>query len=186
MVTARPPPGSSPLGVVRRAPVGGVRAPAVGVVGPAPAGVARAAPVGQASPVSIRVVLADEHALMRRGLRRLLDVEADVEVVTEAGDLATAIRQVRRHLPRVLVIDLSMSNGSSIEAVRTLRRGVPGTEIVVLTMEESRVFSQTALDAGAIGFVLKQAAEAELAQAVRTAARGERFLSPRLAARLAG
>jgi DNA-binding NarL/FixJ family response regulator len=85
----------------------------------------------------------------------------------------------------VLVIDLSMSNGSSLAAVRGLRDRVPGTEIVVLTMEESTVFAQQALDAGAIGFVLKHTADAELAQGVRSAARGTKYVSPRIAARLA-
>jgi two-component system response regulator NreC len=134
---------------------------------------------------SIRVVLADAHALMRRSLRVLLDGEDSVEVVAEAGDLAAAVRYVHGYLPRVLVIDLSMSNGSSIEAVRQLREQVPGTEIVVLTMEASTVFARQTLDAGAIGFVLKHAADAELAQGVRNAARGERYVSPRVAARLA-
>jgi two-component system response regulator NreC len=133
----------------------------------------------------IRVVLADDHALMRRRLRVLLDADEGVEVIAEAGDLQAARRQVDVQLPHVLVIDLSMSNGSSIEAIRHLRRRVPGTQIVVLTMEESTVFAQQALDAGAIGFVIKHAADAELAECVRRAARGEQYVSPRVAARLA-
>lgn len=132
----------------------------------------------------LRVVLADDHALMRRSLRRLLDAETDVEVVAEAGSLAGMVHEVRALEPGVLLIDLSMSNGSSIETIRLLRRAVPGTEIVVLAMEESRVYARAALDAGALGFVLKQAAERDLLTAVRSAARGERHLSPRLAAGL--
>jgi DNA-binding NarL/FixJ family response regulator len=134
---------------------------------------------------TIRVVLADDHALMRRGLRLVLDVEPDVEVVAEAGDLATVSLQVHRHLPGVLVIDLGMSNGSSLETIRALRQEVPSTEIVVLTMEDSWVFAAEVVEAGAVGFVLKQGADAELAPAVRRAARGERYLSPRLPARVA-
>ena len=130
-------------------------------------------------------MLADGHALMRRSLRVLLEGEDSVEVVAEAADLATVMRYVPGYLPHVLVIDLSMSNGSSLEAVRALRERVPGTEIVVLTMEESTVFAQQTLDAGAIGFVLKHAADAELSQGVRNAASGERYVSPRVAARLA-
>jgi two-component system response regulator NreC len=122
---------------------------------------------------------------MRRSLRVLLEGEDSVEVVAEAGDLATVMRYVPDHLPHVLVIDLSLSNGSSLEAVRTLRERVPGTEIIALTMEESAVFAQQTLDAGAIGFVLKHAADAELAKGVRSAARGEQYVSPRVAARLA-
>jgi two-component system response regulator NreC len=135
--------------------------------------------------LSIRVVLAVDHARMRRTLRLLLDGEDDVEVVADAGDLSTVVRHVHDYGPRVLVIDLGMSNGSSMEAIRRLREDVPSTDIVVLTMEESRVFAQEALDAGAIGFVLKQAADAELPLAVRRAARGQHYVSPAVAARLA-
>jgi two-component system, NarL family, response regulator NreC len=130
-------------------------------------------------------VIADEHPLMRQVLRQLLDLDEAVEVVGEAGDMASVMRSVFDELPRVLVIDLGMSNRSSFAAIRILRQEVPDTEIVVLSMEESRSFAQAALDAGAVGFVLKQAAEAELPAAVRSAARGERYTSPRLAARLA-
>jgi DNA-binding NarL/FixJ family response regulator len=84
----------------------------------------------------------------------------------------------------VLVIDLSMSNGSSIEEIRRLRRQLPGTEIVVLTMDGSRVFARETLAAGAIGFVLKQAADTDLAPAIRSAARGEKYVSPPVAARV--
>jgi two-component system response regulator NreC len=138
-----------------------------------------------AAGLSIRVVLAVDHARMRRTLRLLLDGEDDVEVVADAGDLSTVERYVHDYGPTVLVIDLGMSNGSSMEAIRRLREDVPSTEIVVLTTEESRVFAQEALDAGAIGFVLKQAADAELPLAVRCAARGQQYLSPAVAARLA-
>jgi two-component system response regulator NreC len=131
------------------------------------------------------VVLAEDHALMRRRLRLLLDGEDNVDVVAEADDLLTVMRHVRGHLPHVLVIDLSMSNGSSIEAIRQLRERAPGTAVVVLTMEESAVFAQHALDAGAVGFVIKHAADAELAQGVRSAARGEVYVSPRVGVRLA-
>ena len=134
---------------------------------------------------SIRVVLGDDHARTRQRLRSLLDGDDMIEVVAEARDLLTVMRDVPAHRPRVLVIDLSMSNGSSLDAIRLLRKRVPGTEIVVLTMEESAVFAQQALDAGAIGFVIKHAADAELAEGVRNAARGEEYVSPRVAARLA-
>lgn len=139
---------------------------------------------GPAPERSIRVVLADDHALMRRSLRLLLDREEGVEVIAEAGDLKTVMRHVHGHLPHVLVLDLSMPDGSSIETIRRLREEVPSTEIVVLTTEDSPAFAEQTLDAGAIGFVLKDFAEAELAQAVRYASRGGQYLSPRIAARL--
>jgi DNA-binding NarL/FixJ family response regulator len=130
----------------------------------------------------IRVVLADDHALMRRALRLLLSADAGVEVVAESDELSTIARCVIDNRPDVLVIDLSMSNGTSLEVIRRLRDEVPGTQIVVLTMEESNVFARQAHDAGAIGFVIKQSADGELLESVRTAARGEAYVSPRVAA----
>lgn len=132
----------------------------------------------------IRVIIADDHTAVRRNLRLLLEGEDGVEVIAEAGDLSTVMRHVPAHVPHVLVLDLRMPNGSSIEAIRRLRSQVPDTEIVVLTMEESPAFAHQALDAGAIGFVLKDQADSELPVAVRRAARGEEFVSPRVAAGL--
>jgi two-component system, NarL family, response regulator NreC len=132
----------------------------------------------------IRVVLADDHAAVRRNLRLLLDREEGVEVIAEAADIATVLRHVPAHVPHVLVLDLRMPSGSSIEAIRRLRSQVPETEIVVLTMEESPAFAKQALDAGAIGFVLKDKADGELPMAVRRAARGDEYVSARVAAGL--
>lgn len=140
---------------------------------------------GWARPESpIRVVLADDHAAVRRNLRLLLDREDGVEVIAEAADISTVMRHVHSHLPHVLVLDLRMPNGSSIDAIRRLREQVPGTEIVVLTMEESPEFARHALDAGAVGFVLKDKADDELLEAVRRAAAGDEYVSPRVAAGL--
>jgi two-component system response regulator NreC len=130
------------------------------------------------------VVLADDHAAVRRNLRLLLDAEEDVEVIAEAADLSTVVRHVHGHVPHVLVLDLEMPNGSSVEAIRPLREQVPDTEIVVMTMETSAVFAQQAIDAGAAGFVLKDRADGELPAAVRSAARGEEYISPRVEAGL--
>lgn len=132
----------------------------------------------------IRVVLADDHDLVRRSLRLLLQGEDDVEVVAEACDIASVLRHVHGHAPHVLVFDLQMPGGSSIEAIRRLRERVPETEIVVLTMEQSPAFAQRALDAGAVGFVLKDRADTELPAAMRRAAHGEEYVSPAVAARL--
>ncbi len=134
--------------------------------------------------VPIRVVLADDHAMMRRSLRVLLDGEDGVEVIAEAADLASVARHVQGHEPHVLVLDLSMPDGSSIEAISRLRERAPDTQIVVMTMEENPVFAQRAFAAGALAFVAKDLADSELPQAVRAAARGEVFVSPRVAARL--
>lgn len=134
--------------------------------------------------VPIRVVLADDHALMRRSLRLLLDGEDGVEVIAEADDMASVTRDVQGHEPHVLILDLNMPGGSGIEVISRLRERVPDTQIVVMTMEENPVFAQRAFAAGALGFVAKDLADDELPRAVRAAARGEEFVSSRVAARL--
>jgi two-component system response regulator NreC len=132
----------------------------------------------------IRVVLADDHAMVRRTLRLVLESEQDVDVIAEAVDLSAVMRHVGRHIPHVLVLDLRLPNGSSIAMIRQLRARFPETEVVVLTMEESPLFAQRAVDAGATGFVLKDRADTDLLIAVRLAARGERYVSPRVASGL--
>jgi two-component system response regulator NreC len=133
----------------------------------------------------IRIVLADDHAVVRSGLRLLLDSESDLEVVAEASDVEGARRYVRGHHPEVLVLDLNMPGESSLEAIPIIREEAPATQIVVLTMQEEPAFARHALGAGAIGYVLKEAADDELVEAIRRAAVGERYLNPRLGARLA-
>jgi two-component system, NarL family, response regulator NreC len=132
-------------------------------------------------PIPIRVVLADDHTLMRRSLSLLLDAEDDVEVIAEASDLATVVSHVGRHRPNVLVADLRLPSGSSIDAIRELRAQAPDTEVVVLTMDESPLFAQRAMDAGALGYVLKDRADSELVTAIRRAANGEEYASARVA-----
>jgi two-component system, NarL family, response regulator NreC len=134
---------------------------------------------------SIRIVLADDHAVVRSGLRLLLENENDFEVVAEASDIDSARRYVRGHHPKVLVLDLNMPGGSSLEAIPVIREESPGTQIVVLTMQTEPVFAREALAAGALGYVLKEAADDELVEGVRRAAVGERYLNPRLGARMA-
>ena len=131
------------------------------------------------------IVLADDHAVVRSALRMLLDAEADFEVVAEAGDADTAVRYVRGHKPKVLILDLNMPGRSSLEAVPDIREASPETEIVILTMQNEPAFARKALQAGVRGYVLKEAADAELVQAVRSAAAGNTYLQPALGARLA-
>jgi two-component system response regulator NreC len=131
------------------------------------------------------LVIADDHAVVRSGLKMLLDAEPDLEVVAEAGDVESAIRYVRGHKPTVLVLDLHMPGGPSLQALPALREASPDTQIVVLTMQDDPAYAREALRAGAIGYVLKEAADAELVQAVRMAAKGETYLQPALGARLA-
>ncbi len=136
---------------------------------------------------SILVVLADDHEVMRRNLKALLDGEQDIRVVAEAGDLAAAARQVREHAPHVLVLDLRLRDesagglrGSGLELTALVRSQMPGTQVVVVTMQENEAFVNKAADAGAVGFVRKDLAETELVDAVRAAARGERYTSARV------
>jgi two-component system response regulator NreC len=126
----------------------------------------------------IRVVVADDHTLLRHSLRLLLDHERDFEVIAEAGDLASAARHVESLRPAVLVLDLRMPGGSSIDLVGQLRGRVPEAQIVVLTMERDPGFARRTLAAGALGFVLKDLADVELPAAVRAAAHGQVYVSP--------
>lgn len=131
------------------------------------------------------IVLADDHTVVRNALRMLLDAEPGFEVVAEAGDAEAAIRYVRGHKPRVLILDLNMPGRPSLDAVPDIRKASPGTEIVVLTMQNEPAFARRALQAGVRGYVLKEAADAELVQAVRSAAVGDTYLQPTLGAKLA-
>ncbi len=138
-----------------------------------------------AQPAPIRIVLADDHAVVRRGLELLLSAEEDFEVVASVGDVAAAIRTTRGYKPDVLVLDLNMPGGSSLDAIPTIREASPGTQIAVLTMQNEPAFARRALGAGAMAYVLKEAADDELVMAVRRAAVGETYLNPQLGARMA-
>ena len=133
----------------------------------------------------ITVVLADDHGVVRSGLRLLLD-QAGMEVLAEAADAESALRTVLGYKPRVLVLDLNMPGElSSLEAIPRVGEASPGTRVVVLTMQEDPGFAREALRAGALGYVLKEAADEELVEAVRRAAAGETYLNPKLGAALA-
>ena len=110
---------------------------------------------------------------MRRSLRLLLEADENVELVAEAVDLSTTERHVRRYRPSVLVLDLRLRDGSSIEAISRMRQRAACPQIVVLTMDDSPGFAEQARQAGAIGFVLKDTAETELPDAIRSAAAGD-------------
>lgn len=139
----------------------------------------------EGAPATINVVIADDHAVVRRGLRQVLNNEADLEVVAEATNLSDARRYVRGHHPRVLVLDLNLPEGLSLDAIPDIREEFPDTQIVVLTMQNEPAYARQALSAGALGYVLKEAAESELVEAVRRAAAGDPYLNPRLGARVA-
>jgi two-component system response regulator NreC len=137
-----------------------------------------------APPGAITIVLADDQRVVRAGLRMLLDAEADMRVVSEAGDISLTERRVVADHPTVLVLDVNMPEGSSIPAIPRILKSAPSTRIVVLTMQTDPQLARDALRAGATGFVLKAAAEDELIQAVRFAAQGRTYLNPELGARL--
>jgi two-component system response regulator NreC len=130
-------------------------------------------------------VLADDHAVVRSGLRLLLEAEPGHEVLAEASTADDALRLVRAHRPSVLVLDLHMPGRPALEVIPEIRDGAPDTAIVVLTMQEDPAFAREALRSGALGYVLKEAADEELLQAVRLAAEGKSYLNPGLGARLA-
>jgi two-component system response regulator NreC len=133
----------------------------------------------------IRVVIADDHSVVRRGLRQVLDADGGFDVVAEAADLEGARRYVRGHHPDVLVLDLNMPGGSTLDGIPEIRAESPETQIVVLTMQDEPAYARHALGAGALGYVLKEAAEAELVEAIQRAAAGDIYLNPRLGARVA-
>lgn len=134
---------------------------------------------------AITVVIADDHAVVRKGLRLLIDAEPGLQVVAEAGTVPDAQRMARAHRPRVLVLDLNMPGGSSLDAIPEIREQVPTTAIVVLTMQNDPAFARRALQSGAAGFILKEAADDELLEAIRLTADGGTYLNPSLGARLA-
>jgi len=134
----------------------------------------------------ITIVLADDHAVVRSGLRMVLEREEDFEVVSEAADADSALRTVLGHKPAILVLDLNMpGEPTSLEAIPRVPDVSPNTRVVVLTMQEDPEFARRALRAGAAGYVLKEAADDELVDAIRRVAAGATYLNPRLGAMLA-
>jgi DNA-binding NarL/FixJ family response regulator len=131
------------------------------------------------------VLLADDHAILREGLRALLARYADIEVVGEASDGVEAVRQVEELRPDVVVMDIAMPGKNGLEATREIRENYPETQVLILTQHEDRQYVLPLLQAGAMGYVLKRALGADLATAVRTVARGEAFLYPSVATTVA-
>jgi two-component system response regulator NreC len=136
--------------------------------------------------MTTRIVLADDHAVVRSGLKLLLDGEDDLEVVAIAGTAEDALRYVRGHKPDVLILDLNMPGSRrSLDIIPEVAEASAATRVVVLTMQEDPAFARRALRAGATGYVLKEAADEELVHAVRLASEGETYLHPRLGAAIA-
>ncbi len=136
-------------------------------------------------PRAIRVLVVDDHTLVRSGLRLLLEAEADFVVEDEAGDAEQAIRLARLHKPDVVLLDVVMPGRSGLEAMDDLREAAPRARILVLSMQDDPSYVRQAFGAGASGYLLKEAADDDLVQAVREVAAGNRYVHPPLGARLA-
>ena len=132
----------------------------------------------------IRVVVVDDHAVVRSGLRLLLDQEADIEMVGEAGDAREAIFEVRSKHPDVVIVDVTMPGESGIEVLPKLLKESPETKALVLSMHDDPSYVRDAFAAGAGGYVLKEAVDTEVVAAVRQVAAGKRYVNPDLGARL--
>jgi two-component system response regulator NreC len=133
----------------------------------------------------LEVVLADDHEVVRNGLRLLLDAEPGIEVVAEAGDVPSTVQAVARHRPDVLVLDLLMPGEPGLAALPRVREVSPATRVVVLTAQQDPSFAAEAMRLGAVGYVPKEAAGRQLLRAIQMAAEGSTYLEPRLGARLA-
>jgi two-component system response regulator NreC len=136
--------------------------------------------------MSIRVLIVDDHAVVRAGLRLVLDATDDIETVGEAGDAREAVFEARAQQPDVVLMDVSLGSGrSGIEATPDMLREAPGAKVVVLSMQDDPRYVREAFAAGASGYVLKEAADTELVAAVREVAAGASYVDPGLGARIA-
>ena len=133
---------------------------------------------------SIRVLLVDDHAVVRSGLRRILEAEDDIEVVAEAENGERAVFEAIAARPDVVVMDLVMPVKSGIEAMPAVRQAVPQAKLLVLSMQDDPRYIREAFESGAAGYVLKEAADSEVVGAVRAVCRGEQYVHPALGARL--
>jgi DNA-binding NarL/FixJ family response regulator len=135
----------------------------------------------QATKGAVRIVLADDHALVRDGLRRVIEAEPDLEVIGEGANVDETIAEVARLRPDVLLLDVSMPGGGGIGALNKIRKASAITRIIILTMHEDPAYVRVALASGASGFLLKHAAGRELAAAVHTVLDGRTYVDPMLA-----
>ena len=132
----------------------------------------------------IRVLIVDDHAVVRAGLRKVLESEPDIEVVGEAGDAQNAVFQTRTTKPDVILMDVVMPGKTGIEAIPEVLHDAPEVKVLILSMQDDPRYVREAFEAGAVGYVLKEAADTELVAAVREVAAGGRYVHPTLGARL--
>jgi two-component system, NarL family, response regulator NreC len=124
----------------------------------------------------IRVVIADDHAVLRAGLRMLINTQPDMMIVAEAGDGLEAVRQATKTKPDVVVMDITMPAMGGIQAIEQIRQALPQTQILVLTMHDDTAYLRSALAAGASGYVVKKSADSELISAITAVHRGQMFV----------
>jgi two-component system, NarL family, response regulator NreC len=140
--------------------------------------------VSEEKPKPTQILVVDDHAVVRSGLRMLLDAQQDLEVVGEAGDMRGAVFEARALKPDVILMDVVMPGASGIEATAAVLKEAPDAKVLVLSMQDDPHYVREAFSAGASGYVLKEAADAELVDAVREVAGGGRYVHPELGARL--
>ena len=126
----------------------------------------------------IRIVLADDHAVLRAGLRVLLNAEPDISVVGEAGDGIEALRAIALHQPDIIVLDLMMPNVKGLDIIEQVTQSYPHTRVLVLTMHSDTQYIRHVVKAGGAGYVLKSSADTELIKAIRVVASGNSYLTP--------
>src|SRR5215212_7861440 len=129
----------------------------------------------------VRILLADDHTLVRQGLRKVLEERPDWQVVAEAGNGREAVRLAEQHKPDVAVMDVAMPLLNGIEATRQITRRVPQTKVLVLSMYSDEAYVTQILKAGATGYLLKDSADVDLLQAVQAVSQGKSFFSPAVA-----
>ncbi len=132
----------------------------------------------------IRVLIVDDHAVVRSGLRRVLEAEDDIEVVGEAGDMRTAVFEAREQKPDVVLMDVVMPGGTGIEATPAVLKEAPEAKVLILSMQDDPLYVREAFQAGASGYVLKEAADTEVVAAVRDVAAGGQYVHHTLGASL--
>ena len=134
--------------------------------------------------MTVRTLIVDDHAVVRSGLRRVLEAEPDLEVVGEAADVERAIFEAIENQPDVVLMDITMPGRSGIEGMPAVLQAVPEAKVLILSMQDDPRYVRDAFDAGASGYVLKEAADTEVVAAVRAVAAGQQYINPTLGARL--